>query len=89
MIIKINGRSQFFNCSSDEISIVRQEGSKHKHIVSFRHGTYRVFGGKQGGGTSREWFVEPVGETAIFRSNTNGYLSATSLVDAIRLIVNA
>jgi hypothetical protein len=89
MLTKINGRTKFFDADDSELSIVREKGSKHSHIVTYRHGTYRVFGGRHSGGYSHEWFVEPVGETAIFGTNVNGYYGVRSLVEGIRTIVNA
>jgi hypothetical protein len=89
MLTKINGRTKFFDADDSELSIVREKGSKHSHIVKYRSSTYRVFGGRHGGGYSHEWFVNPVGETAIFGTNVSGYINVRSLVGGIRLIVNA
>lgn len=88
MLIKINGRLQYF--SSDRIRAIKRV-SRGEYRLESTIGTYRIVGGRHAGGSPRDWFLEPIGETAIFRGASNGprYINARSVVDAVRLVEGA
>lgn len=80
--ISVNGRIHFFHRVT---SLKRVAGSKFRWDVESSLGSFRVEGGRHGGGTSRDWFVYEVGSTRILGGR---HLDATSLINALRLIEN-
>lgn len=77
MLVKINGRLKCFNRVS---AVTRASASTYR--VEASHGTFEVVGGRQAGGTSREWFVYHA------KYFPKGPLDCTSLVEACKLIDN-
>ncbi len=76
MLLKINGRTQFFN---REI-VLHKDRPGHWSGTVHGHG-FKVEGGKQAGGTSRQWYVE-------CPDFWTGSIPATSLVGCLNLLNN-
>jgi len=76
-LVKINGRTQFFNVSDMEITKL----SNGHFEVSYDGGerSFRVMGGRESGGAANEWFCHH----PEFYGNT--WMNAKSMVEAIRL----
>ena len=69
---KINGRTRFYR------RITSVQKVKHAFVVATYHGEYTIDGGKKGGGTRRDWFVEG--------TNIHPAIACTSVLDALNLL---
>lgn len=74
-LIKINGRTQFFQTDKLEI----KEEAAGRFTVSYDKGKFQVSGGRAAGGSARDWFVR---NEIIYGDR---WLSAKSMVEALKM----
>lgn len=77
-LAKINGRTQFFNCTDFAISKV----GSGKFSVTADGRTFEVIGGTESGGAAHEWFCH----CPIFYGDR--WLPTKSMVEAIKAGIN-
>ncbi len=53
MLVKINGRTRFFD--TDKLVITKVSGGKWS--VEYDGGTFTIVGGRHSGGARSEWFI--------------------------------
>ena len=77
MLMKINGRTRFFN---RDIVLTKERPGHWSGTVS--GSAFEIVGGRQSGGTSREWFVD-------CPDFWSGSIFGTSLIACLKLLDGA
>ncbi len=85
MLLKINGHLQHF--PGDRIQALTKVGPG-KYRLETTIGTYSIEGGRHAGGRRQDWYLGPIGETAIFR-RAEKTIFCMSLVDAVKIVAGA
>lgn len=80
--INVNGRIHHFYRVK---SLTKVTGSKFRWNVEATVGSFLIEGGRQAGGTSRDWFLTEVGSSKIFGGK---HIDCSSLIEALRIIEN-